>query len=50
LKVTLQALGWQAGGFYLPMNSEISSVAYWYQKEPQQAFPALPSRDELDWH
>lgn len=50
LKVTIQALGWQAGGFYLPMNSEMSSVAYWYQKEPHQAFPALPSRDELDWH
>ena len=50
LKVTIQALGWQPGGYYLQMNSEISSVAYWYQKEPHQAFPALPARDQLDWH
>ena len=50
LKVTIQALGWQSGGYYLQMNSEISSVAFWYQKEPHQAFPALPPRDDLDWH
>jgi hypothetical protein len=50
LKVTIQALGWKDGGLYLQLNSEISSVAYWYQTEPHQQFPALPSRDELDWH
>jgi len=23
-------------------------VAYWYQAEPHAAFPALPSRDDLE--
>ena len=50
LKVTIQALGWQTGGLYLPLDSEISSVAYWYQKEPHHPFMPLPSRTALDWH
>ncbi|HWD20377.1 MAG TPA: glycoside hydrolase family 172 protein [Verrucomicrobiae bacterium] len=45
LKVTIQALGWQSGGRYLPLKDSISSVAYWYQKEPHQKFPALPNGD-----
>jgi hypothetical protein len=43
LKVTIQALGWQSGGRYLPLNDTVASVAYWYQKEPHNPFPALPS-------
>jgi hypothetical protein len=50
LKVTLQSLGWKPGGVYLQLDSEMSSVAYWYQKEPHQKFPPLPAREELDWH
>ncbi len=50
LKVTMQALGWQDGGKYLQMDSDMASVAFWYQKEPHQQFPKLPARDELDWH
>jgi hypothetical protein len=50
LKVTMQALGWKDGGLYLPMDSEMASVAFWYQKEPHAPFPKLPSRDELNWH
>ena len=42
LKVTIQALGWQSGGRYLPLEDDISSVAYWYQKEPHKKFPPLP--------
>ena len=42
LKVTIQALGWQSGGRYLPLEDDIASVAYWYQKEPHGKFPALP--------
>lgn len=42
LKVTIQALGWQTGGRYLPEEDTISSVAYWYQKEPHAPFPKLP--------
>ena len=42
LKVTIQALGWQEGGRYLPLEDEIASVAFWYQQEPHQKFPPLP--------
>jgi hypothetical protein len=41
LRVTIQALGWQSGGRYLPLEDTIASVAYWYQKEPHKKFPAL---------
>ena len=30
LKVTIQALGWRSEGRYLPLQDDISSVAYWY--------------------
>ena len=43
LKVTIQALGWQEGGRYLPLEDDIASVGYWYQKEPHQKFPKLPA-------
>ncbi len=48
LKVTIQALGWRDGGRYLPLQDDIASVAYWYQKEPHQAFPKLPNKDQLE--
>ncbi|HVR71994.1 MAG TPA: glycoside hydrolase family 172 protein [Vicinamibacteria bacterium] len=48
LKVTIQALGWRSGGRYLPLRDDISSVAYWYQREPHGAFPGLPGKDELE--
>ncbi len=47
LKVTIQALGWKEGGRYLPLEDDISSVAYWYQKEPHQKFPKLPAKEQL---
>jgi hypothetical protein len=50
LKVTIQALGWQSGGRYLPLQDDIASVAFWYQTEPHQKFPKLPQRDGLEWH
>jgi hypothetical protein len=50
LKVTIQALGWQSGGRYLPLQDDIASVAFWYQMEPHKKFPKLPSKDELEWH
>ena len=43
LKVTIQALGWQDGGRYLPLEDDIASVGYWYQKEPHKKFPKLPT-------
>jgi hypothetical protein len=48
LKVTIQALGWRSGGRYLPLQDDISSVAYWYQREPHGTFPALPAKDALE--
>ncbi len=47
LKVTIQALGWQSGHRYLPLEDDIASVAYWYQTEPHAKFPALPDRDTM---
>ena len=48
LKVTIQALGWRSEGRYLPLQDDISSVAFWYQTEPHAAFPKLPSKDYLE--
>lgn len=41
LKVTIQALGWNTKGRYRLLDDDIASVAYWYQTEPHQPFPAL---------
>jgi len=48
LRVTMQALGWRSGGRYLPLQDDISSVAYWYQTEPHKPFPKLPDKDYLE--
>ncbi len=48
IKVTMQAIGWRSEGRYLPLQDDIASVAYWYQKEPHNLFPVLPDRDYLE--
>ena len=48
LKVTIQDLGWRHDGRYLQQHSDISSVVYWYQSEPHQPFPKLPSKNDLE--
>jgi len=48
LKITIQALGWRSGGRYLPLQDDISSVAFWYQLEPHVKFPSLPDKDYLE--
>lgn len=48
LKVTIQAIGWRDKGRYLPLQDDISSVAYFYLKEPHKPFPALPDRNGLE--
>ncbi len=48
LKVTIQDLGWRSGGRYLPQQSDIITVAYWYQREPHAPFPKLPAKDLLE--
>lgn len=48
LRITIQALGWRSLKRLLPLQDDIASVAYWYQLEPHNTFPAFPTRDELE--
>lgn len=48
LKVTLQDLGWRAGGRYLPQQDDMAATVFWYQSEPHTPFPALPNKDALE--
>jgi hypothetical protein len=48
LRITIQDLGWRHDGHYLAQKSDISSVVFWYQREPHARFPKLPAKDELE--
>jgi hypothetical protein len=48
LKITIQDLGWHQGGRYLPQQSDISSVCFWYQANPHAVYPKLPGWRELE--
>ncbi len=48
LKVTIQALGWRDNGTYLPLQDDIASTVFWYQAEPHNAPPGLPSKEKLE--
>ncbi len=48
LRVTIQALGWRKGGYYLPMQDDIASTAFWYQAEPHNPFPTFPTWEYLE--
>lgn len=48
IKVTIQALGWRSKGKYLPLQDDISSVAFWYQTLPTVNFQAFPEKDYLE--
>lgn len=48
LKVTIQALGWRSEGRYLPLQDDISSVAYWYSDTLDDVYPELPSKNDLE--
>jgi hypothetical protein len=48
IAVTLQPLGWRSFGRYLPLQDDIASVAYWYQKLPTASFPSLGDRNALE--
>ncbi len=48
IKITMQALGWREFGTqYLPLQDDISSVAFWYQDSICKTFPKLPSKEYL---
>ena len=48
LKVTIQALGWRSEKRYMPLQDDISSVAYWYSDTLDDVYPAFPTKDELE--
>ena len=48
LRITIQDLGWRHDGRYLAQKSDISSVVFWYQREPHALFPKMPSKDDLE--
>jgi hypothetical protein len=48
LRVTIQALGWRSEGRYLPLQDDLSSVAFWYQRLPTRPFPQFPDKDTLE--
>ncbi len=48
LCVTVQDLGWRSERRYLPQQSDISSVAYWYQTLPMKPLSPLGSANELE--
>jgi hypothetical protein len=43
LRVTVQQIGARKEG-YFERSDDVSSVAYWYQREPHAPFPDLPDR------
>ena len=44
LKVTIQTLGWYKSKVrYRPLADDLAAVAFWYQVEPHNKFPELPS-------
>ena len=48
LKVTIQALGWRSEGRYLPLEDDLSSVAYWYSDTLDDVYPELGDANALE--
>ncbi len=48
IRVTIQALGWRSRNRYLPLQDDISSVAYFYLEKPVDVSGTLPDRDGLE--
>ena len=48
LRVTIQALGWRSEKRYLPLQDDISSVAYWYSDTLDDVYPELPDANGLE--
>lgn len=48
LRVTIQALGWRSGGRYLPLQDDIASTSFWYQRETSSHRPPTPDADALE--
>jgi hypothetical protein len=48
LRVTVQALGWRSEYRYLPLQDDISSVAYWYSDNLEDEYQPMKTVDELE--
>ncbi|MBA3642812.1 MAG: DUF2961 domain-containing protein, partial [Chloroflexia bacterium] len=48
LRVTIQALGWRSGRRYLPLQDDIASTAFWYQRETSAPHPVPLTADLLE--
>ena len=48
LRVTIQALGWRSEGRYLPLQDDISSVAYWYSDQLDNGYIPMLTPNELE--
>ncbi len=48
IKVTIQALGWRSEGRYLPLQDDISSVAYWYSDTLEDEYPPFPDKNAVE--
>lgn len=47
-KMQIQILGWEENAQnYLPLEDDVSSVAFWYQAEPHNKFPEFPKVEDL---
>jgi len=49
LRVTIQALGWQSGGRYLPLKDDIATTAFCTRPNPRPV-PGASGKDELEIH
>lgn len=48
IRVTIQALGWRSGKRYLPLQDDISCVAFFYLNMPYCNMPEIGSPDDLE--
>ncbi len=48
IRVIVQELGWRRDGRYLPLQDDVSCVAYFYLNKTSCKLPRLGSRDELE--
>ena len=48
LRVTVQALGWRSRRRYLPLQDDIASTAFWYQRETSSPTPTALTADRLE--
>lgn len=48
LRVTIQGLGWRSDGRYQPLQDDIASVAFWYQREPHAPFALSADLESLE--